>query len=278
MIYEFLTSCVYYGFIGASIAELASAVPASGGVYHWASVTPGKKWGRSIGFFTGWLNFFGWIFDLASIVTIPANVCVQFYVVFHPDFVVKPWHSYVAFVLITWICTFVCIFGNRLIPYLQTPGLFLIVVGGIVTIIVVAAMPSQHASNAFVWKDFENATGWNNGVAFLTGVLNGAFTIGTPDAITHMAEELPNPGRDLPRAVAAQIILGTISSFLYAVAIMYGINDLNAVITYPGSFPLAEVYAQATGNEGGTFGLLLIIFLAIMICCVGTFLTLSRIW
>jgi hypothetical protein len=30
-------------------------------VYHWASVTAGT-WGRSIGFFCGALNFFGWVF------------------------------------------------------------------------------------------------------------------------------------------------------------------------------------------------------------------------
>lgn len=49
-------------------------------------------------------------------------------------------------------------------------------------------------------------------MAFLTGVLNGAFTIGTPDAVTHMAEELPNPKRDLPRAIAAQLGLGVLST------------------------------------------------------------------
>lgn len=74
-------------------------------------------------------------------------------------------------------------------------------------------MPTQHASNSFVWSDWNNATGWGIGVAFLAGVLNGAFTIGTPDGVTHMAEELPNPRKDLPRAIAAQIILGTISVF-----------------------------------------------------------------
>ena len=30
ILYEFITACVYYAFIGASIAELASAVPSSG--------------------------------------------------------------------------------------------------------------------------------------------------------------------------------------------------------------------------------------------------------
>jgi len=61
VLYEFIISVLYYAFIGASIAELASAIPSSGGVYHWASVTPGRRWGRVIGFYTGWLNFFGWM-------------------------------------------------------------------------------------------------------------------------------------------------------------------------------------------------------------------------
>ena len=32
ILYEFIVACVYYGFIAASIAELASAIPSSGGV------------------------------------------------------------------------------------------------------------------------------------------------------------------------------------------------------------------------------------------------------
>ena len=278
ILYEFITACIYYGFIGASIAELASAVPSSGGVYHWASITPGPRWGRTVGYFTGALNFFGWIFDLASIAAIPANILVQMYAVFHPGFVIEVWHTYIAFVLITWLCTAFVIFCNRLIPYLQYAGMFLIVAGGLVTIIVVAAMPKQHASNTFVWKNFQNMTGWSNGVAFLTGVLNGAFTIGTPDAVTHLAEELPRPAVDLPKAVFAQVGLGFITAFLYAIAILYGINDLDKVTSSHGSFPLAEVYAQATGNAGGTFGLLFILFLSIMVCVIGTILMVGRLW
>lgn len=68
-------------------------------------------------------------------------------------------------------------------------------------------------------------------------------------------------------------ILTVSASFLYAIAILYGINDLTAVVGSNGSFPLAVVYSQATGNKGATFGLLLIIFLSIMICVLGTFLT-----
>ena len=35
-------------------------------VYHWASVTPGKSWGRVVGFFAGYWNWLAWVFGAAS--------------------------------------------------------------------------------------------------------------------------------------------------------------------------------------------------------------------
>ncbi|KAJ6506855.1 choline transport protein [Mycena sanguinolenta] len=276
IIYEFLAACVYYGFVAMSIAELASSIPSAGGVYHWASVA-GGKYGRALGFFTGLTNFYGWIFGLAAIVVIPANVVVQMYVVFHPDFLVQPWHIFVVYVLINWLCCLIVIFFNRFMPVLQRVGLFILVAGGLVTIIVLASAKS-HASASFVFTEWQNGTGWPGGAAFLTGMLNGAFAIGTPDSVTHMAEELPHPRKDLPRAIAAQIILGALTGFVYVVALMFAITDLDAVLNSNGSFPLAAVYAQATGNKAGTFGLLFIVFASIMICSIGITITTGRIY
>jgi len=172
----------------------------------------------------------------------------------------------------------------------------LVIGGGLVTIIVLAAVPDKHASSSFVWKDWVNITGWGNGVAFLTGVLNGAFTIGTVDAITHLAEELPEPERDLPKGVFAQIGLGFLSkchitlfsvtsfelthigAFLFGISLFYSITDLDAVVNSNGSFPLAAIYHQATGTKGGTFCLLAIVFFSLLICLIGTLLTCGRIW
>ncbi|USW47738.1 Putative amino acid/polyamine transporter I [Septoria linicola] len=268
--YEYIVACVYYTFIGFSISELASSRPSSGGPDH---VMEGF-WD----FFTGSLNFFGWIFDLASIATIPANVLVQMYAIFHPDFIIEAWHWYTALVCIIWFVTAFVIVCNGAIPYLQHVGLFLILVGGLITIIVVTSMPNQHASNAFVWTEFTNLTGWGNGVAFLTGVLNGAFAIGTPDSVTHMAEELSNPSHDRLRQIMAQVRLGFITAFVFGIAIFYGINDLDAVIGSTGSFALGQIYSQATGSRAATFGLLLIVLLSIMICVIGTVTMVGRLW
>ena len=65
VIYEFIAASIFYWFIAASLAELASAMPSAGGVYHWSSITAGR-YGRVCGFFAGWWNFLAWLFGVAS--------------------------------------------------------------------------------------------------------------------------------------------------------------------------------------------------------------------
>lgn len=93
-----------------------------------------------------------------------------------------------------------------------------------------------------------------------------------------MAEELPNPKRDLPKVIFAQLGLGFLYAFCFAIALFYGVNDLSAVQSSNGSFPLAEAYHQATGSRAATFGLLFIIFLSLTPCLISTFLTVGRTW
>lgn len=64
-----------------------------------------------------------------------------------------------------------------------------------------------------------------------------------------------------------------LASWLFAITIMYAITDLDAVVTSNGSFPLAAIYLQATNSTGATFGLLFIVLVSIMICVIGTYLT-----
>ncbi|KAI1353411.1 putative amino acid transporter [Xylaria sp. FL0043] len=279
LIYGLIVALFWYSFIGLSLAELASSVPTAGGVYHWATIAGGPRWGRMLGFFTGWLNFFGWMFDLASLIQITANVVVQLYATYHQEaYVPEAWHVYIAYVALLWLSTLFVIFANRLVPYTQTLGMFFVIAGGIITIIVIAAMPKTHASNHFVWGSFNenNLTGWQGGVAFLLGVLNGAFTIGTPDAITHIAEELPHPRRDLPKAIGLQISLGFLYAFVFAIALSYAITDISQLQGGINTYPLAGIYRQATQSVPATFGLLFILFLTSFCCCIGTVLTNSR--
>lgn len=153
-----------------------------------------------------------------------------------------------------------------------------IIAGFFITIIVVAAMPGHngrppHATSDFVWKQWTQSLGYSDGFVFVAGMLNGAYSIGAVDVITHLAEEIPNPQRNVPLGLALQMGIGFVTGFGYLIAIMYAINDLSAVSA--ATYPIAEIYRQATGTAGAT-GMLALIMLNIALCIVGLFITTGR--
>ncbi|OJD20984.1 hypothetical protein ACJ73_07679 [Blastomyces percursus] len=280
VIYEFIAVAICYWFVAASIAELASAMPSAAGVYHWASVTAGR-YGRPVGWLAGYWNFFAWVFGAASIASILANQTVSMYMLFHPELEPQAWHVFVSYLICSWLCCCIVLFANKALPATSNVGMFLIIGGVIVTILVCVIMPhvngTGYASNAFVWKDWENQTGYSsNGFVFVAGMLNGAYSVGNPDITSHVAEEIPRPSRNIPKAVLAQMITGFVTAVTYMVALLYSINDLPAVLENKSTFPLAEIYRQATGSSGGALGLLIVVFLPTFITCIGCYITAGR--
>ncbi|EIN09321.1 choline transport protein, partial [Punctularia strigosozonata HHB-11173 SS5] len=276
ILYELLVSAFYYAFINASLAELASSIPSSGGVYHYASVTAGPRYGRPVGFFAGIVNLFAWLFGVASSVIINSTVVLEIYALYHPEFTIKAWHIFVTFLILNTATCLVVIYCNRIFPAFQSFGGVVMLLTGVITIIVVTTMASEHASNAFVWTQWSNVTGWPDGIAFIAGMLNGAFTIGTPDSITHMAEEMPTPRKDLPKAIALQLIFGTITAFIFAVAIMYGVTNFDAILDVGDQFPLTQFYAQATGSRAATTGLLTLAIIPGVFAMPATYVSVGR--
>lgn len=76
--------------------------------------------------------------------------------------------------------------------------------------------------------------------------------------------------------MAAQYIIGFITSLLYLVAIFYAVQDLPTALASVPSFPLAGIYLQATGSTAGAIGLLLVALLPSFITCIGCYITAGR--
>lgn len=234
-----------------------------------------------MGFFAGWWNALAWIFGTTSLSSVLASLILAMYGLFHPDYVYQRWHTFVTFLICTWCCCGVVLFANKLLPTINKIGLFLILAGVAITILVCAIMPtatgSGHASSAFVWRDFLNQTGYtSDGFAFVAGMLNASFAVGTPDCVAHLAEEIPKPRVNVPKAIALQMVVGLSTAFFYLIAIFYSINDFDALIASTSTSPLAELYTQATSSRAGALGLLIVIFLPIVCTCIGAYITAGR--
>ena len=73
-----------------------------------------------------------------------------------------------------------------------------------------------------------------------------------------MAEEIPSPSKNVPRAMLLPILFGTVLAWPLGVALLASISDLAAVLETPTGFPLIEIFMQATGSRSVTtlFGVL----------------------
>jgi len=129
--------------------------------------------------------------------------------------------------------------------------------------------------------------------SFCLGMLNGAFAIGTPDGCSHrkilyapskqetnrytVAEEVPDPKRNIPKGIAAQLTVGFITTWVFYIAVMYAITDIGAVFDSPFvSFPLAAMYQQATQNTPGTAALLVLFIINQIATIPGAYITAGR--
>ncbi|KAL8664212.1 MAG: hypothetical protein Q9168_007950 [Polycauliona sp. 1 TL-2023] len=281
VIYEYIVASFFYSIVAASIAELASAIPSSGGVYHWATITAGR-YGRACGWFAGWWNALAWLFGFASTVQIAAAQATSMYAVMHDDFETLQWHVFLAYIIITWIIILVVLYLNRALPSIEIVGGFFAVAGVVISILVCVIMPhvngQPYASSSSVWGDWQNVTGYSSGFAFLAGMLNGAFAVGAPDIVTHLAEEVPRPSCNIPKAILCQFVFGVLSGFCYLIAILYGISNFDDVLASPYLFPLAEIYRQAAGSKAGSVGLLFLAFMPTFLSCIGCCVTSSRVF
>lgn len=91
-----------------------------------------------------------------------------------------------------------------------------------------------------------------------------------------MAEEIPRPRTNVPKAILAQYAVGFTTALLYLITIFYSVNDLDSLFSNPWPFPLAELYRQATNSHAGSLGLLVVIVLPTFCTNIGCYITSGR--
>lgn len=82
---------------------------------------------------------------------------------------------------------------------------------GVLVVSIVLLATSEKTSARFVFTTFQNETGWPDGVSWILGLLQSALSLIAFDVVLHMAEEMPNPKRDCPRALVYSIAVGGVT-------------------------------------------------------------------
>ncbi|KAK5088586.1 hypothetical protein LTR05_002806 [Lithohypha guttulata] len=269
-----IVACIASFFITAGLAELASAFPSSGGQYHFAFMVAPKRYRASIAFATGWLSSFAWLFTTASANLFCAQICVNLATLYKPEYAWIQWQVWLVYTGFIIACSSIVILLPRLIPKGEIVFFWASVLGFVVSFVAILAASDTKQSASIVFTDWVNQTGWNDGTAFLLAVGQAMYGFLCTDSATHISEELPNPGRNVPRAMWGTIVIGIATTLPFTVALLFSTHDLETVsLSY---LPIMEVYSQALNNKAGAFVLTFWILFVYFGATIGLVVTSGR--
>lgn len=191
--------------LAASMAEFLSAYPTAGGQYHWAAIISWPRWSRGISYTTGWINVSGWVALTATGGLLGSTFILNIITLLHPTYNPQPWHQFLIYIAFTLVALLINAFFTRLLPLFTKAAFFWSLSGFvIISITVLACKSPDYKSGQFVYGQFKNDVGWPNGLAWLLGLLQGAFALtGMPDLTRPAPSSLsiPCPLLSAPRCV-----------------------------------------------------------------------------
>ncbi|EMR69022.1 putative gaba permease protein [Eutypa lata UCREL1] len=237
--------------LAASLAEFLSAWPTAGGQYHWAAIVAWEGWSRGISYVTGWINVAGWVALTATGGLLGSTFIVETISLFNPAYEPEAWHQFLIYIAFTLVALVVNAFLNRVLPYVTKAAFFWSITGFVViSITVLACSAPNYQSGSFVYGNFINDVGWPDGLAWLLGLLQGAFALTGFDATVHMIEEIPEPHIQGPRIMIYCIGIGMFTGFIFLSCLLFCVNSIDDVLD-AASGPLLQIFMDATSMALG---------------------------
>jgi len=217
--------------VAFSMAELASAMPTSGGIYYWASKLGGPGWG----WFTGWFNLIGLIACTASVDYAASGFLSSLFGLFNVNFIFNftstnvhyaAHVTFALFLIILAIHGLINVFSSHLVSLFNATSVWWHLVGAAVIVIVLIVAPAHHASLSYVFGHRAFGSFGHGMFWFYTlplGFLLTMYTITGYDASAHVSEETHNAAVNAPKGVYRSVIYSAIAGYILLMAITFAI-------------------------------------------------------
>lgn len=223
-------ACLFSFTVALTMAQVASAFPTAGGLYHWGSILGG----RACGWVTAWFN-------LAGLITVLAAINAGTYDFTLAAFDVTPAAASAAslrtavVVAMTLSQGLLNHYGIRLTTWLtDLSGWLILLVAAVLTVALLLA--TKHFEFARLWT-FTNYSGLpeaapvfpkqgNLAWLFALGLLLPAYTITGFDASAHTSEETMDAARNVPKGIVRSVWVSGLFGWVLLIAILLAIPEV----------------------------------------------------
>ncbi|KAF4334207.1 choline transporter [Fusarium beomiforme] len=222
----FLVMAVVGLATATTLAELASAMPHPGGQYIWVNRLSPPRYRRFLSYTIAVVSWLAAVATGASAcLSVPTGVCAIISLL-NPNFVYKRWMGFVGFQLLN-ILTVICASFEHALPRISKIMLLFSCMTIGVIFITLFAMSDSHASAKDYFTTSVNISGWPKGIAFIIGMNGANWSFSCLDVATHLAEEMPSPSTDIPKALIWTIIVGFGSGLLVVTSVLINIPTID---------------------------------------------------
>lgn len=161
LFWTFLGTVLCYSSIVASLAEMESMAPTSGGQYHWVSEFAPPRYQKFLSYSAGWMSTLGWLASVASSVFVCSTLVQSLVEIGDESFVFPNWQYTLLSIAFLVITIFFNTWGARSLPMIETVSLVGHILCFVVTIVPLWVMcPKNSAKDVFA--TFVDNGGWGN--------------------------------------------------------------------------------------------------------------------
>ncbi|KAK5124509.1 hypothetical protein LTR85_001726 [Meristemomyces frigidus] len=255
----FITTVLCYSTIVASLAEMESMAPTSGGQYHWVSEFAPPEYQRVLSYASGWMSTLGWLASVASSVYVVATQINAMINVTNPDYAFTNWESTLIMIAIVAITIVFNTWGANALPALETASLVGHLAGFIVVLVPLWVMcPKNSAYDVFV--DFQANGGWSPGPAYLVSQVTVMYCNLGSDSVVHISEEVEDASITVPKCMWYSYIGNVALGIIMLITMLFCMGPLDDAIN--SDVPYLLLFNN-TGSSALSIVLNVILFLLI---------------
>jgi len=220
--------------VALCMAQIASAFPTAGGLYHWSSILGGRGWGWA----AAWFNLGGLIFVTAAVNVGTYQLFTRF---IGPLFGLDPGkltlvHQVAGVLLITGSQAWLNHFGIRVTTLLTDfSGYLIFAVATVLTLGMLLGAREHDLGRLITFVNYSGPSGggvWpergGSSVMFLLGLMWPIYTITGFDASAHTAEETVQAARNVPRGILRSVYLSGIFGWLMVCSFVLAMPTVGA--------------------------------------------------
>ena len=224
-----LVGCAISATFALAMAQIASAFPTAGGLYHWASILGN----RFTGWLTAWLNLLGLITVLGAI-----NIGTAFF--FQGTFggligmTTDASHIVIFVAVVTILQALFNHLGIRVTAMMTDfSGYIIFVTTAVLIVACLYFAPSIDISRLWTFTNYSGEAGGNVFPAsdnmlylFLLCLLLPVYTITGYDASAHTSEETVKAAHSVPRSIVSAVLWSSLIGWVMLCAITLAIPDM----------------------------------------------------